>query len=65
MIIAPIENTELKPCPECGNERAKLKVRVAYSNFYYQCVRCGCASGSAKTIPEAARLWNEMSDGKE
>ncbi len=65
MIIAPIENAHLNPCKECGSIRIKLKVHTAYSNFYYPCVKCGCASQSAKSIPEAAAKWNaEMTNGE-
>jgi hypothetical protein len=65
MIIAPMENRELLACKECGSLRMKLKVRVAYSTFWYVCRKCGCSSASAKSIEDAAKKWNsEMKDAE-
>jgi predicted RNA-binding Zn-ribbon protein involved in translation (DUF1610 family) len=65
MIITPLENDKLLACKECGSVRIKLKIRVAYGTFWYVCQKCGCSSQSAKSISEAARLWNaEMADAE-
>ena len=57
----PTERDELKPCPECGNDREpKLRVRVNYHTHWYECVRCGYSpKGIGKDIDDAKRIWNE------
>jgi len=48
----------LNPCPSCGSQ-AKISSSTVDDYVLIACEQKGCKIVSAKTIPEAAELWNK------
>ena len=61
-IDASLISNPLKPCPECESTKVRLKARVAYGTYWYECKRCGYRAAIGHSIEEAVEKWN---DGKE
>ena len=59
-----MEHNELKPCPFCGDEEAKIKSLTHFGImlFNVMCEKCCAIGGVGRTKEQAEEAWNRRAE---